>query len=111
MMFPGMQLESDYINEKDLHRKLQKVKHKNDDDFEVDPSFKGNRARVLTYNLFLRPLVKTNLSDHKYERLEEFSTVMDQYDIICNQEVFNGLNSFKSTLLTLANKTGFLYHH
>jgi endonuclease/exonuclease/phosphatase family metal-dependent hydrolase len=107
-MFQGMQLESEFLDEEDFKRKLKKVKHKNSDDFEAEPSFKGDRARILTYNMFLRPIVKNNISDYKYERLEEFATVLDDFDIICNQEVFSGFNSFKPTLLTLAKKTGFL---
>jgi hypothetical protein len=39
--------------------------------------------RVLTYNIFIRPLVKNNESDYKSERLEYFYKEMPNYDIIC----------------------------
>ena len=107
MKYKGMKLEHEFLSDQELQRKLEKAKHKNSDDFEAEPSFKKDNVKVLTLNMFLRPVVKTNFSDYKYERLEEFASVLDDYDIICNQEVFNGLNSFKPTLITLAKKTGF----
>jgi len=57
------------------------------------------------------PGIKTNDSDHKDARLEEFiKTVLCKYDIICNQELFNLFNSRKERLIEAARKAGFLYH-
>ena len=69
-----------------------------------------DNIKLLTYNLFLRPVVKNNESDYKYERLDVFSSLLADYDIICNQEVFIGLNKFKQSLVSMAAKAGFLYH-
>jgi hypothetical protein len=102
MKYEGMELESDYIEEEELERKLQKAIHKQSNDLEMKQSGKNGRVRLLTQNMFLRPLIKTNFSDYKYERLEDFEMIMDDFDIVCCQEVFNGLNSFKATLIPLA---------
>ena len=41
--------------------------------------------RLLTYNMYMRPPpVKTNESDHKDARLEEFIKRLEDYDIVCN---------------------------
>lgn len=65
--------------------------------------------KILTLNMFLRPLVKNNESDHKYERLDDFTAnYIKDFDIICNQEVFEGFNSFKATLTSKAAEVGFV---
>ncbi len=67
--------------------------------------------KVLTYNLYMRPPpVKTNASDHKDARLEEFAKKLNDFDIICNQEVFSTLNSRKQRLISYAQKSGLIYH-
>ena len=67
--------------------------------------------RLLTYNLFMRPPpVKTNASDFKDARLDEFVKQLDAFDIICHQEVFSTMNTRKQRLITYARKAGFLYH-
>lgn len=111
MKYEGMELESEYIEEEELERKLKKATHKVENDLELKKSGKPGRAKLLTQNMFLRPVIKTNLSDYKYERLEDFESIMDEFDIVCNQEVFNGLNSFKATLIPLAKKEGFIDFH
>jgi len=66
--------------------------------------------KLLTYNLFLRPPgIKTNKSDYKDERLAEFFKIMDEYDIICLQEVFGTFNSRKYRLIKQAIKKGFYF--
>lgn len=111
MKFEGIEADLEDHEDKGLNRGLNKALHKNSDDFEHEPSFKGTKVRILTQNMFLRPVVKTNISDYKYERLEEFAAIVDDFDIICNQEVFFGLNSFKPTLFTIGHKTGFTDIH
>lgn len=69
-----------------------------------------DNIKLLTYNLFLRPFVKNNENDFKYERLHEFSKVLKDYDIICNQECFVGLTTFKQELLSMASKAGFKHY-
>ena len=81
---------------------------KSAEDLEKVPAQKKS-LKILTYNLFLRPLVKNNESDHKYERLDEFtSNSINDFDIICNQEVFEGFNSFKASLTSKATEAGFV---
>lgn len=48
---------------------------------------------ILTYNIFLRPPpVKNNDDDYKNERCKHFLKNIDNFDIICLQEVFGFLN-------------------
>ena len=72
---------------------------------------KRETIKILSYNLYMRPPpVKTNDSDHKDARLEEFVMHLDDFDIVCNQEVFSTMNSRKQRLITYAQKAGFMYH-
>lgn len=67
-------------------------------------------VKLLTYNLFLRPPgIKTNFSDYKDERLEDFLALIQEYDIICLQEVFGTFSSRKERLIKYAIKKGFYY--
>ena len=62
--------------------------------------------------MFMRPPpVKTNASDFKDARLDEFvKRHLDEFDIICHQEVFTTLNTRKQRLITYAKKAGYTYH-
>jgi len=67
-------------------------------------------VKILTYNIFLRPPpLKNNLSDYKDERLEDFTKIIYQYDIICLQEMFGALNSRVHDLIHIAADQGFFY--
>ena len=45
--------------------------------------------RLLTFNVFLRPPpIKTNQDDFKEERFQEIMRLLDHYDIVCFQEMF-----------------------
>jgi len=67
--------------------------------------------RLLTYNMFMRPPpVKTNATDFKDARLDEFVKQLDNFDIICFQEVFTTLNTRKQRLISYAQKAGLIYH-
>lgn len=45
--------------------------------------------RLLTLNVFLRPPpIKTNDDDYKEERFQEILKIIDNYDIVCFQEMF-----------------------
>jgi len=67
--------------------------------------------KVLSYNIFLRPPpAKNNESDHKNDRLREFAKIMQNFDVICLQEMFGLLNKRKHKLINFAKKNGFLYH-
>jgi len=67
--------------------------------------------RVLTYNMFMRPPpVKTNASDFKDARLDEFAKQLDNFDVIAIQEVFTTLNTRKQRLISYAKKAGLIYH-
>jgi endonuclease/exonuclease/phosphatase family metal-dependent hydrolase len=65
--------------------------------------------RILTYNIFLRSLVKNNESDLKEERLEDFCRILHNYDIICLQEMFGTFNSRKQSLIRAATIAGFFF--
>ena len=66
--------------------------------------------RILTYNLFLRPVfVKNKDSDYKAERLEEFAAQLHEYDIFCSQEAFVGLTKHKAHLVRWGLEHGFLW--
>ena len=85
--------------------------------FFLDPSIDGDcvqrekEVRLLSFNLFLRPLVKNVENDWKDERLNEFVQCLDQFDIICNQEVFDFLNkNRKERLIKYAKKAGFHFY-
>jgi len=73
-------------------------------------SRKDSEIRVLTYNIFLRSLVKNNENDWKDERLEDFITLIHNYDIICLQEMFGILNNRKQTLIRAATMAGFFFY-
>lgn len=67
--------------------------------------------KLLTYNIFLRPpLIKNNENDWKDERLDDFSKVMHNFDIICLQEMFGALNNRKHSLIRYATKSGFFFY-
>lgn len=69
------------------------------------------KIKILTYNLFLRPPpVKTNEDDWKDERLLDFISEMDNFDIICLQEVFATFTNRKYEIIRLANKAGFFFY-
>lgn len=59
-----------------------------------------NRVRILTYNIFMRPLVHNNQTDYKNERLELFlRDHVSRFDIMCLQEMFCMFNFRQSTFL------------
>lgn len=61
--------------------------------------------------MFMRPPpVKTNASDFKDARLDEFVKTLDDFDIICFQEVFSTMNTRQQRLITYAKKAGLIYH-
>lgn len=70
-----------------------------------------NVARVLTYNMFLRPpLVKSNPSDFKELRLSLFcDQVLPHFDIIALQEVFELGSSRQARLISAAKRHGYNY--
>lgn len=66
--------------------------------------------RVLTYNIFLRPPpVKNNENDWKDERLADFSKIMNNFDVICLQEMFGTLTSRREQLIRYAHSSGFFF--
>ena len=57
--------------------------------------------KLLSYNVFMRPIVKTNKSDYKDARLDELIIKMkeENFDIICLQELFSTASNRLSKLL------------
>ena len=54
------------------------------------------QIRLLTINMFMRPIVNTNGTDHKEGRLKAFADrYMGDYDIIVFQELFDWLSTRK----------------
>lgn len=84
-------------------------KEKTDDCSEKVIKIPRERIKILTYNFFLRPLVNTNESDFKLERVLDFINELENFDIICFQEVFGFMNNRKDLLILEAIKKGF-YH-
>ena len=67
--------------------------------------------RLLTINLFMRPVVNTNGTDHKEGRLKYFADhYMKDYDIICFQELFDWMSTRKQRMILEAKKAGLTYH-
>jgi endonuclease/exonuclease/phosphatase family metal-dependent hydrolase len=68
-------------------------------------------VKILTINLFMRPLVNTNGSDHKEGRLKAFAEhYLGEYDIICFQELFDWLSTRKHRIILEAKNAGMPYH-
>jgi endonuclease/exonuclease/phosphatase family metal-dependent hydrolase len=69
-----------------------------------------NNFRILTYNIFLRPPgVNNNGNDWKNERLDDFISIIHNYDIICLQELFGQWNNRKEYFLRKASQQGFFF--
>ncbi|ORZ06055.1 Endonuclease/exonuclease/phosphatase [Absidia repens] len=68
-------------------------------------------ARLLTYNIFMRPPgVKNNENDYKNERLEHIiKTILPRYDVITFQEAFAFGNHRVDQLIDAAQRLGFGY--
>ena len=58
--------------------------------------------KLLTYNLFCRPIINNMQSDKKDERLEEFMKVMVNFDVLCLQEIFDTWNNTRRERLITA---------
>jgi len=69
-------------------------------------------VKLLSYNIFLRPpLIRNNADDMKNERLQEFmKSQLENYDIICLQEMFSLANYRQQLLLKTAWEKGFPYY-
>lgn len=68
------------------------------------------QLRILTYNVFVRPPgINTNRDDFKSQRLELFCQQLDNYDVICLQELFQLFSLNKSNLVQKALEKGFLW--
>lgn len=78
--------------------------------FEVE-FLNRDTVKILTYNIFLRPIVHTNIDDHKLERMLDFLDEMIHYDIICFQEAFAFFSSRKEKLIFEAAKRGYFYYY
>ncbi len=72
---------------------------------------KNCKVRLLSYNLFLRPPpIKNNKSDHKDARVDEFLKYINNYEIMCLQEVFGFLNKRKHKIIKTCFKNDFHYY-
>ena len=74
----------------------------------------SEQLQILSYNVFMRPLVKTNESDYKDLRLEELIKVWKErkFDIICLQELFStGSKRMDRLLGEFSNEKGWNYIH
>ncbi|KAJ2908583.1 hypothetical protein GGI21_002740 [Coemansia aciculifera] len=62
--------------------------------------------------MFMRPpLIKNNKSDWKDERLDYFiEHILDNYDVVCLQEMFEFASSRRSRLFAAAEKLGFKFY-
>jgi len=72
---------------------------------------KRKNVKILTYNIFLRPpLLKNNEDDYKDERARDFEHLLNDYDIICLQEIFSAFNNRKHNIIRAATQSGFFYY-
>ena len=62
--------------------------------------------------MFLRPPgINIDGNDYKEERMRYFAEhYLDQFDVICMQEVFSLLRDWKGEMIDLAQKAGIPYH-
>ena len=69
-----------------------------------------SNIKLLNYNIFLRPPpVKNNESDYKNERLADFIKQLENFDIVCLQEMFGSFNSRKHKIIKFAHKCGYFF--
>jgi sphingomyelin phosphodiesterase len=102
----------------DQKRNYNKISNNenNIDDYinnKIEISNKGidNIIRILTYNFFCRPPpIKTNESDYKDARIADFIEKIDNFDIICFQELFTTLNDRKHKMIREGSKRGLKYY-
>ncbi|KAI8338085.1 Endonuclease/exonuclease/phosphatase [Chlamydoabsidia padenii] len=75
------------------------------------PATNSSTARLLTYNIFMRPPgVKNNANDYKDARLDDIiNTILPHYDIITFQEAFAFGNHRVDRLIEAAQQRGFGY--
>ena len=67
--------------------------------------------RLLTYNFFCRPPpVNSNNGDYKDSRLNDFLEQLQNFDIICFQELFTTLNNRKHKMIREGGKVGLKYY-
>lgn len=87
---------------------LMEVDRKHVDDLSL---LKRYHIKILTYNIFIRPPpIKNNENDYKDERLDEFITTLNNFDVICLQEMFGSLSTRRHKLVKSAFKSGLFYH-
>jgi len=67
-------------------------------------------VKILTYNIMMLPPTFHNFgNDYKNERLHDFIKLIDEYDIICLQEMFGSFTFRKEVLIESAIQKGFLF--
>ena len=78
---------------------------------EITNKGTDNIVRILTYNFFCRPPpIKTNESDYKDARLADFIEKIENFDIICFQELFTTLTDRKHKIIREGSKRGLKYY-
>eukprot|EP00033_Pygsuia_biforma_P004631 GCRY01005074.1.p1 GENE.GCRY01005074.1~~GCRY01005074.1.p1 ORF type:complete len:679 (+),score=107.74 GCRY01005074.1:230-2266(+) len=69
------------------------------------------QIRLLCYNIFIRPpFIKNNEDDYKSERLNQFLQRIDEFDVICLQEMFSAFSWRKANFIAQAQAVGFKYY-
>ena len=77
---------------------------------EINDNKRNKVIKILTYNFFLRPPpIKTNKDDYKEERLKDFFLLLNNYSIICFQEIFGAIHNRKHKMIKKAIENGFYY--
>jgi endonuclease/exonuclease/phosphatase family metal-dependent hydrolase len=83
------------------------------DDQYIDKSsiLSRQNIKLLSYNIFIRPPpVKNNENDWKDERQVDFIKLLDNFDIVCLQEMFGSLSSRRQELIKYAYKSGLFFY-
>ena len=66
---------------------------------------------LLSYNVFMRPpFIKTKKSDSKNKRNKELMKLINEYKIVCFQEMFDAYSSRKYKIIKAAYEIGYKYY-
>lgn len=94
-----------------LHHPLNLSQRQIDDNDGTLQILNRKTVKLLTYNFFLRPPpIKTNEDDYKEERLQDFKSFMEDFDIICFQELFGTFSDRKGKMIKNAKERGYDYY-
>lgn len=94
-----------------LNVEIKKTNNINKNQLNTEKIISRNSIRLLTYNFFCRPPpVNSNNGDYKDSRLNDFLEQLQNFDIICFQELFTTLNDRKHKMIREGAKVGLKFY-